>query len=99
MLPAEIGRLTRLKELHLQGNRLTVLPPELGALDLCGPKQVAKLYGNAWVPPIENQLQVNISHVFDYIRSETYKFLFERQLSAHKDIPPVPDKPKKISRK
>ena len=29
-LPKEIGNLGRLKELHIQGNRLTVLPPELG---------------------------------------------------------------------
>jgi len=29
-LPKEIGDLSRLKELHIQGNRLTVLPPELG---------------------------------------------------------------------
>ncbi|OWK03182.1 RSU1, partial [Cervus elaphus hippelaphus] len=27
-LPKEIGELTQLKELHIQGNRLTVLPPE-----------------------------------------------------------------------
>lgn len=29
-LPKEIGDLAHLKELHIQGNRLTVLPPELG---------------------------------------------------------------------
>ncbi len=29
-LPKEIGDLAQLKELHIQGNRLTVLPPELG---------------------------------------------------------------------
>ncbi|VDQ14283.1 unnamed protein product [Trichobilharzia regenti] len=47
-----------------------------GVLDLCGPKQVAKLSGNDWVSPIEDQLQVGLSHVFDYIRSETYKLFF-----------------------
>jgi Leucine-rich repeat (LRR) protein len=31
-LPQEIGHLTNLRELHLQGNRLTVLPPQLGHL-------------------------------------------------------------------
>ena len=31
-LPKEIGELTRLRELLIQGNRLTVLPPELGRL-------------------------------------------------------------------
>jgi len=29
-LPKEVGDLTRLRELHIQGNRLTVLPPEIG---------------------------------------------------------------------
>ena len=29
-LPGELGQLQRLRELHIQGNRLTVLPPELG---------------------------------------------------------------------
>ena len=29
-LPKELGDLARLRELHIQGNRLTVLPPELG---------------------------------------------------------------------
>lgn len=31
-LPKEIGDLVRLRELHIQGNRLTVLPPEIGEL-------------------------------------------------------------------
>lgn len=29
-LPKEVGDLPRLRELHIQGNRLTVLPPEIG---------------------------------------------------------------------
>ena len=29
-IPREIGELTRLRELHIQNNRLTVLPPEVG---------------------------------------------------------------------
>lgn len=32
-LPKQIGDLARLRELHIQGNRLTVLPPELGTLN------------------------------------------------------------------
>lgn len=33
-LPKEIGELARLRELHIQGNRLSVLPPELGMKDI-----------------------------------------------------------------
>lgn len=29
--------------------------------------------GNNWVPPIADQLQLGVSHVIDYIRSDTYK--------------------------
>lgn len=101
-LPKEIGDLAQLKELHIQGNRLTVLPPELGTvhthtgvlagisfeivshtentvcvcagnLDLTGPKQVFKAENNPWVTPIADQFQLGVSHVFEYVRSETYK--------------------------
>jgi len=47
-----------------------VLP---GNLDLVGLKQVFKAENNPWVPPIEDQLQIGVSHVFDYIRTDTYK--------------------------
>lgn len=72
-LPKEIGELSRLRELHLQGNRLTILPPELGNLDMTSNKSVFKLEGNEWVKPIAEQLQLGIGHLMDYLRSETYK--------------------------
>lgn len=72
-IPKEIGYLPRLRELHIQANRLTVLPPELGNLDLFGNKSVLRMDFNPWVAPIADQLQVGVSHVIDYIRSETYR--------------------------
>jgi hypothetical protein len=36
-LPKQLGACQKLKELHIQGNRLQVIPPELGALDLIDP--------------------------------------------------------------
>jgi len=45
----------------------------VGNLDLVGLKQVFKAENNPWVPPIEDQLQIGVSHVFDYIRTDTYK--------------------------
>lgn len=38
-LPKALGNLARLKELHLQNNRLTALPPELGMLTLFSHEQ------------------------------------------------------------
>ncbi|XP_016886890.1 ras suppressor protein 1 [Cynoglossus semilaevis] len=99
-LPKEIGELIQLKELHIQGNRLTVLPPELGNLDLTGPKQVFKAENNPWVTPIADQFQLGVSHVFEYVRSETYKYLYGRHMQANPEPPKKNnDKSKKISRK
>lgn len=99
-LPKEIGELTQLKELHIQGNRLTVLPPDLGNLDLTGQKQVFKAENNPWVTPIADQFQLGVSHVFEYIRSETYKYLYGRHMQANPEPPKKNnDKSKKISRK
>ncbi|XP_033728222.1 ras suppressor protein 1-like [Pecten maximus] len=98
-LPKEVGELPRLKELHIQGNRLTVLPPEIGNLDLVGSKQVFRGENNPWVTPIADQYQVGVSHVFDYIRSDTYRFLYGRHIAAESAPPPkTNDKSKKISR-
>ncbi|KAL3837058.1 hypothetical protein ACJMK2_022445 [Sinanodonta woodiana] len=98
-LPKEIGDLPRLRELHVQGNRLTVLPPELGNLDLVGSKQAFRGENNPWVTPIADQFQIGVSHVFEYIRTDTYKFLYGRHLAADAAPPPkTNDKSKKISR-
>lgn len=98
-VPRELGQLARLRELHLQGNRLVVLPPEIGTLDLASNKSVLRLEGNFWVPPIEDQLKLGPSHVLDYLRSETYKVLYSRHMSAKPPPPPqTVDKSKKASR-
>jgi len=44
-----------------------------GNLDLLSNKAVFRMEFNPWVTPIGDQLQVGISHVMDYIRSETYR--------------------------
>nr|CAD7267207.1 unnamed protein product [Timema shepardi] len=98
-LPKEVGELARLRELHIQGNRLTLLPPEIGNLDLVSNKSVLKMENNFWVTPITDQLQVGVSHVVDFIRTETYRILYSRLMST-KSPPPEKylDKSKKLSR-
>ncbi|KAH6931461.1 hypothetical protein HPB50_024466 [Hyalomma asiaticum] len=99
-LPKELGQLTRLRELHIQGNRLTLLPPELGNLDLASHRCVVRMDDNPWVAPIADQLQIGVSHVVEYIRSETYKYVYGR--NTHSSLSPPPkktDKNKKVSKK
>ncbi|XP_014254773.1 ras suppressor protein 1 [Cimex lectularius] len=98
-IPKEIGELTRLRELHIQANRLTLLPPEIGNLDFTSEKSEFRLHLNNWVTPIEDQLQTGIPRLMDYIRSDIYKFLYERQIQI-KSPPPdkIVDKSKKLSR-
>jgi Leucine-rich repeat (LRR) protein len=95
-LPQEIGELSNLRELHVQGNRLTVLPPQLGHLDFLSSRSVLKLDNNPWVPPIEDQLVLGVSHVIEYIRTETYKYLFNRHIQAN--VPP-PERSEKSSKR
>lgn len=79
-----------------------VLPPEIGALDLCSHRSVVRMDGNPWVPPILDQLQIGVTHVIEYIRSDTYKFLFGRhsQTMSPAAIPAKNEdrKSKKVSR-
>uniref|UniRef100_A0A3B3RGN2 Ras suppressor protein 1 n=1 Tax=Paramormyrops kingsleyae TaxID=1676925 RepID=A0A3B3RGN2_9TELE len=71
-----------------------------GNLDLTGPKQVFKAENNPWVTPIADQFQLGVSHVFEYVRSETYKYLYGRHMQANPEPPKKNnDKSKKISRK
>lgn len=44
-----------------------------GSLDLVSNKSVLKMENNPWVTPIADQLQVGVSHVMEYIRTETYR--------------------------
>ena len=101
-LPREIGELTRLRELHIQNNRLTVLPPELGNLDLSSSRSVVRMEGNPWVPLIADQLQIGVSHVIEHIKTDAYRFLYARHTEAKTTavVPPRNEerKAKKMSR-
>ena len=42
-------------------------------LDLLGTKNVFKYDSNPWAPPIVEQLNIGLSHLFEYVKSDTYK--------------------------
>ncbi|KAM7370263.1 hypothetical protein PAMP_011528 [Pampus punctatissimus] len=104
-LPRGFGSLPALEVLDLTYNNLSQnsLPGNffyLSNLDLTGPKQVFKAENNPWVTPIADQFQLGVSHVFEYVRSETYKYLYGRHMQANPEPPKKSnDKSKKISRK
>lgn len=95
-IPQEIGELSNLRELHLQGNRLQVLPPQIGNMDFLSSRAILKLDNNPWVPPIEDQLVLGVSHVIEYVRSDTYRYLFGRHMQAN--VPP-PEKSERGSKR
>jgi len=95
-IPEEIGALSNIRELHLQGNRLTVLPPSVGQLDFQSSRKILKLDNNPWVPPIEDQLILGVSYVIEYIRTETYKYLYSRHIQAN--VPP-PERSEKVNKR
>uniref|UniRef100_A0A672RJ76 Ras suppressor protein 1 n=1 Tax=Sinocyclocheilus grahami TaxID=75366 RepID=A0A672RJ76_SINGR len=103
ILPPDIGKLAKLQivsNLSKFPLKSIAFVAALGNLDLTGPKQVFKAENNSWVTPIADQFQLGISHVFEYIRSETYKYLYGRHLQANPEAPKKnADKSKKISRK
>lgn len=81
-LPREIGELTRLRELHIQNNRLTVIPPEIANLELYSNKSVFKMEENPWVQPIDEQYMLGIGHVLEYIKTEAYRMWVDLLLST-----------------
>ncbi|CAF0954975.1 unnamed protein product, partial [Didymodactylos carnosus] len=68
-IPYQIGRLKNLKELHIQHNKLQILPPDL---DLLGQKHIFRYDPNPFVPEINAQLKLGLTHLFDYLKSDDY---------------------------
>lgn len=57
---------------YIQGH-MSLLIILVANLDLMGSKHVFKFESNPWAPPIVEQLSLGLSHMFDYIKSDTYK--------------------------
>ena len=66
MLPAELGQLTNLQELHLTTNRLRALPAEFG--QLTNLKEL-NLFENPLEEPLGGLLAQGINVLLTYLRS------------------------------
>ncbi|CAB4054502.1 Ras suppressor protein 1 [Lepeophtheirus salmonis] len=90
VLPGNFFIMNSLRALYLSDNDFEYMPPELGKLvpflDFLSSRAIIKLDNNPWVQPIEESLQLGISHVVEYLRSETYRYLYKRHVQA--GIPP-----------
>ena len=68
-----------MNELHLQGNQLRLLPPELTEMDeLVGNNGVFLMAENPLILPIKEQVNIGTNHLFEYLASSTYKIIYER---------------------
>lgn len=52
---------------------LFVFIPSKGNLQLGEPRHVFKAEGNAWIQAIQDQLILGTSHVFESLKTDTYK--------------------------
>lgn len=80
-IPREIGNCTRLRELHIQGNLIQWLPPEIGNLDLGSSRSIIRLEDNPLAPPVADQWALGPHHLLDYIKTDAYKTLYS---NAHR---------------
>lgn len=86
----------------MQGNRLQVIPPELGALDLIDQKdpnaKTLRVENNPWIAPLRDALTHGVEPFWNYIRSDNYRRLYEGHPTGVGTPPPKRNKDKKISR-
>ena len=71
-----MSNMKSLKELFLQNNELTLLPPTLADIkDL----EILKLEENPWIEPIEVNRIVGLHHVTEFLASNVYSRIYARQ--------------------
>ncbi|KAH9423501.1 ras suppressor protein 1-like [Dermatophagoides pteronyssinus] len=87
-IPEELILLQRLRELLIQNNRIKMLPPELGNMDFNSPRCQIRMEGNPFEPDLSDQLQLGVSHVLDYIRSDIYRSRYSRYTMNPGSPPP-----------
>ena len=79
-LHRDLSRCTLLSELHIQGNKLKLLPPELTDCKKLMDNDTGVLltFNNPWICAIEEQVNISNHHLFEYLKSSTYALIYER---------------------
>ena len=72
----KMSKMKNLKELFLQNNELTLLPPTLADIKEL---EVLKLEDNPWIEPIEFNRIVGLHHVTEFLASNVYSRIYARQ--------------------
>ncbi|KAI6213367.1 hypothetical protein M3Y94_00141900 [Aphelenchoides besseyi] len=90
-------------KLWFQGNRLQVIPPDLGLLELVSAKKnshkVLRVENNPWIGPLRDALyRDGVLGFWNYVRSDNYRRLYDGHPRGLGSPPPKRNKEKKISR-
>lgn len=69
-------------------------------MDLYGAKTVFKLENNPWLEPIIDAYKVGISHLGDYLQSDSYEALLRKEQEApvRLSVPPRSDRTRKAKK-
>lgn len=77
----DVSRCTLLRELHLQGNKLTLLPPQITECkELIGDQGVILTWNNPWIQPIKEQANVSNHHLIEYLKSFEFSEIYKRNI-------------------
>merc|ERR1712130_903840 len=100
-IPDELHMLSRLHELHLQGNLIRLLPPSFGMLkeNLVGQKKVLKLERNPFVAVVEAKRKQGMNIFFHYLNSEEYKKLYQQEIDSGNSVQPSAERRKEKAKK
>ena len=72
-LPDSIGNLKPLKELHIQSNRLQLMPLGISKLDIFNSKSILKTDNNLWLPPLAEAIKIGLNNLLNYLTCEAYE--------------------------
>ena len=71
-----ISKLQNLKELMLQDNKLSLLPPTLPQVKEL---EILKLENNPWIEPIEVNRVLSLHHIMEYLSGNAYSMIYARR--------------------